>query len=41
MVASSDLFDQSTIAALLDRSRPLYHANCTQRTCCERVNSQA
>jgi len=26
---------------LLDRSGPLYHAVYTQRTCCERINSQA
>src|SRR5712691_7134224 len=27
--------------ALLDRSGPLYHVIYTQRTCCERINSQA
>lgn len=27
--------------ALLDRASPLYHAVYTQRTCCERINSQA
>ena len=27
--------------ALLDRSGPLYKAVYTQRTCCERINSQA
>ena len=27
--------------ALLDRHSPLYHAIYTQRTCCERINSQA
>ncbi len=27
--------------ALLDRDSPLYHAVYTQRTCCERINSQA
>ncbi len=26
---------------LLDRDGPLYHAVYTQRTCCERINSQA
>ena len=25
----------------LDRDSPLYHALYTQRTCCERINSQA
>jgi hypothetical protein len=27
--------------ALLDRTSPLYHAIYTQRTTCERINSQA
>jgi len=27
--------------ALLDRTSPLYHAVYTQRTACERINSQA
>lgn len=32
---------EAALACLLDRTHPLYHAVYTQRTSCERINSQA